>query len=56
VQNIVRNRHNGIIVDLVASIPMALFLTVIRLDKVALGARMDILQVPFFLILSMFQE
>jgi hypothetical protein len=44
------------IVDAIASLPMTLFLTALRLEKVALVARIDMLQMSFFLVLSMFQE
>jgi hypothetical protein len=48
--------HNGMIVDAIALLPMTLFLTALRLEKVALVARMDMLQMSFFFVLSMFQE
>jgi hypothetical protein len=48
--------RNGMIIDAVALLPMTLFLTALRLDKIAVGARMDMLQLLLFLILSMFQE
>jgi hypothetical protein len=47
VQNIVILLRSGMIVDAVALHPMTLFLTALRLEKVALDARMDMLQMFF---------
>jgi hypothetical protein len=55
-QNIVILLRNVMIVDAAALLPMALFLTTLRLERVALDARMDILQMSFCLFLCMFQE
>jgi hypothetical protein len=53
-QNIVILLRNAMIVDAVAFFPMTLFLTALRLEKVARDARMDMLQMSFFLFLCMF--
>jgi hypothetical protein len=42
-QNIVLLLRNGMIADAVTSLPMTLFLTALRLEKIALDARMDML-------------
>jgi hypothetical protein len=47
-QNIVILLSNGMIVDAIAMLLMTLFLTALRLEKVALNARMDMLQMSFF--------
>jgi hypothetical protein len=56
VQNIATLPHNGVIVEAVTLLPMTLFLTALRLERVALDGRMDMLQKLFFLVLSMFQK
>jgi hypothetical protein len=48
--------HNDIIFDAVALFSMTLFLAALRHDEIALGERIDRLEMPFFLLLSMFQE
>jgi hypothetical protein len=55
-QNIVTFLCNDMIIDAVALFPMTLFLTALRLEKITLHARMDMLQISFFLFLCMFQE
>jgi hypothetical protein len=47
-QNIVTLLRNGMIVDAVPLLPMTLFFTARRLEKVALDARIDTLQIFFF--------
>jgi hypothetical protein len=47
---------NDIIVNAAALFAMALFLTALRLDKIAFGAWMDKLQMSLFLVLFMLQE
>jgi hypothetical protein len=54
-QNIVILLRNGMIVDAIALLPMTLFLTALRLEKIALDARMGMLQMSFFRFLYMFQ-
>jgi hypothetical protein len=56
VQRIVTLLHNGMIVGAVALLLMTLFLTGFRPESVALNARMDMLQMSFFLVLFMLQE
>jgi hypothetical protein len=55
-QNIVILLRNGMIVDAVALLPMTLFLTALRLEKVTLDVRMDMLRMSFVLFLYIFQE
>jgi hypothetical protein len=55
-QNMMILQRNGMIVDAVALLSMTFVLIALRLEKVALGARMDRLQMSFFLFLRMFQE
>jgi hypothetical protein len=56
VQTLVMVLHNVMIVHVIALLPMMFYFTALRLEKVALNTRMDMLQMLFFLILSMFQE
>jgi hypothetical protein len=53
-QNIVIALRNGMIVDAVALLPMTLFLTIVILEKHALDAGIDMLQMSFGLFLCMF--
>jgi hypothetical protein len=55
-QNLVTLLRNGMIVDAVALLLMALFFTARRLEKVSLDARINMLQMSFFFFLRMFQE
>jgi hypothetical protein len=55
-QNIVIPLRNSMIVGIVALLPMTFFLTALRLEKVALDARMNMLQMFFVRFLCMFQE
>jgi hypothetical protein len=55
-QNIIMLLPNGIVVDVVALLLMTGFSITLGIDKVALGARMDMLQMSFLLIVSMFRE
>jgi hypothetical protein len=55
-QNIVILRLNGMIVGVVALLSMTLFLTALKLEKVALDAQMEMLHMSFVLFLCMFQK
>jgi hypothetical protein len=48
--------RNGIIIKVIALLPRTLFLTALRLERVALNAGINVLQMSFFLVLSMLQE
>jgi hypothetical protein len=56
VQTILILLRNDIVFDAVALSSMTLFLTALRHDEIALGGRIDMLEMSFFLLLSMFQE
>jgi hypothetical protein len=56
VQTTARILHNGTIIEMIALLRMILFLTALRIERVGFNARMDRLQIPCFLVLSMFQS
>jgi hypothetical protein len=55
VQMTARILHNGVIIETIALLIMILFLTAFRIERVGFNARMDMLQIPCFLVLSMVQ-
>jgi hypothetical protein len=55
-QNVLILLRNGVIIHAGVLLPMTLFLTAPGPDKAQLGARMDMLQMSFFLTLPMLQE